>query len=186
MQVIIAQILGIIALIITVICYQLNSHKKILICQIAASTLFSIDLFLLGAYTGTLLNIIGICRGVVFYQREKYKWANSKLVPAFFMVAAAVCVAVTYKSPVDLIPLIGIESTTIALYVKNPKYIRLFTLPSPPSWLVYNVVNGNIGGIMNEIFVFTSIIIAMIRYDIPKRRKAASASGNNSGEDGAE
>ena len=59
---IIGQILGILALIVTIICYQLNSQKKMLAAQMLAATLFTVNLALLGGMSGALLNIHGICR----------------------------------------------------------------------------------------------------------------------------
>ena len=165
---IIAQALGILALCVTIICYQLNSQKKILLCQMIAATLFTVNLALLGGMSGALLNIHGICRALTFYQRGKYKWADSPLWVWFYIAAAVVCVAVTYKSPLDLLPLIGQIFTTISFFMKDAAKIRLFTLPSPPCWFIYHLSTGNIGGTLNEIFVISSIIIGMIRLDRKK------------------
>lgn len=165
---IIAQIFGILALGVTIICYQLNSQKKILIAQVIASILFMLNLAFLGGMSGALLNIHGICRALTFYQRGRHKWADSPFWIWFYIVAAVVCVAITYKSPLDLLPLVGQICTTTSLFMKDPAKIRLFTLPSPPCWFIYHLANGNIGGTLNEIFVIASIIIAMIRLDRKK------------------
>ncbi len=165
---IIAQILGILALGVTIVCYQFNSQKKILAAQMIAATLFTVNLALLGGMSGALLNIHGICRALTFYQRGKHKWADSPFWVWFYIVAAVVCVAVTYKSPVDILPLVGQIFTTISFFMKDAAKIRLFTLPSPPCWFIYHLTTGNIGGTLNEIFVISSIIIGMIRLDRKK------------------
>lgn len=162
---IIAQIIGIVALGVTIVCYQLNSQKKILIAQILASCLFTANLALLGGMSGALLNIHGICRALTFYQRGRRKWADSPAVVWFYIIAGAVCVAVTYKSPIDILPLIGQTCTTVALFMKDPAKIRRITLPSPPCWLIYHLSTGNIGGVLNEIFVIGSIIVGIVRLD---------------------
>ena len=166
---IIGQGIGILALCVTIICYQFNSQKKILAAQMIAATLFTVNLALLGGMSGALLNIHGICRALTFYQRGRYKWAVSPLWVWFYIVAAVVCVAVTYQSPIDLLPLIGQSITTIAYFMKDAKKIRLFTLPSPPCWFLYHAFTGNIGGMLNELFVISSIAVGMFRLDRKKK-----------------
>ncbi|MBQ8332906.1 MAG: YgjV family protein [Clostridia bacterium] len=163
-----SQIIGIAALCVTIICYQFNDQKKILIMQIIASVLFMTNLALRDAMAGALLNIHGICRALVFYQRGRRKWADSPLWAVFFSVLAIVCVAVTWQSPLDILPAVGTIFTTAAYYMTDPKWIRRLTLPSPPMWFVYHLSSMNIGGVCNEIFVTVSIITAMIRYDFRK------------------
>lgn len=171
MNEILGQILGILALLVTIICYQLNSQKKILIAQIAASSLFILNLALLGAISGALLNVHGICRALIFYQKEKHPWARSNLWVLFFILAAAAITFFTYQSWVDILPFVGTVFTTIALSMTDPGKIRLLTLPSPPCWLTYHLLNGNIGGTLNEIFVIGSVLVGMFRLD---RKKKAS------------
>lgn len=175
----ISQIIGILALCVTIICYQFNDQKKILIMQIIASVLFMTNLALRDAMAGALLNIHGICRALVFYQRGRYKWADSPLWAVFFSVLAVVCAAVTWKSPLDILPAVGTIFTTIAYYMTDPRWIRCITLPSPPMWFVYHLSTGNIGGVLNEIFVIISIVTAMIRYDF--RREPGNTSEINGG-----
>lgn len=162
---VIAQVIGIAALILTIICYQFNSQKKILLTQICCSILFILNLALLGAWSGALLNIHGIARALVFYQRGRHKWAESNLWVWLFCVLAVVCVGITYQSPLDILPLVGTIFTTISLSKTDPKWIRRLTLPSPPCWFTYHLANHNIGGTLNEVFVFCSIVVAMFRYD---------------------
>lgn len=175
---IISQILGILALCVTIICYQFNDQKKILIMQIIASVLFTTNLALRDAMSGALLNIHGICRALVFYQRGRYKWADSPLWAVFFSILAVVCVAVTWKSPLDILPAAGMIFTTVAYYLTDPKWIRILTLPSPPMWFVYHLSTGNIGGVLNEIFVIASILTAMYRYDFRKGKGNTPQNGD--------
>ena len=129
-------------------------------------TLFTINLALLGGMSGALLNIHGICRCLTFYQRGRYKWADKTTFWVwFYCIAAVICVAVTYRSPLDILPLVGQIFTTISFAQKDASKVRLFTLPSPPCWFVYHLSTGNIGGTLNEIFVISSIVVGMIRLD---------------------
>ncbi len=167
---IIGQGFGIFALIGTVICYQFNSRRRILLMQILCAVLFMLNLACLGAWAGALLNIHGIVRACVFYQKDRHSWAASEWWTVFFCALAVVCVVFTWRSPVDLLPLVGTVFTTLSLSRKAPRQIRFLTLPSPPCWFAYHLLNRNAGGVLNEIFVLSSILIAMVRYGDFKRR----------------
>ena len=167
---IIGQVFGILALIGTVVCYQFNSQRRILQMQILCALLFILNLACLGAWAGAFLNVHGIARACVFYQKDRYPWAASEWWTVFFCALAVVCVVLTWRSPIDLLPLVGTVFTTISLSRKDPRRIRFLTLPSPPCWFTYHLLNRNAGGVLNEIFVLSSVIIAMIRYGDFKKR----------------
>ena len=168
---ILAQALGIGALIAGIVWYQFNSRRKILVMQIIASALFIANLALLGGFSGALLNVHGIARALIYDQRDRHKWADSFWWPVLFSVLAAVCVAVTWQSWIDLLPLIGTLFSTVSLWQRDPARIRLLTLPSPPCWFFYHFTTRSIGGALTEIFVLSSILVAMFRF----RKKDASA-----------
>jgi len=65
--------------------------------------------------------------------------------------------------------------STVGFWVKNPKYTRLIYLPSSPCWLIYNVVNLSIAGVLTEIFASSSLLIAIFRFDILKKEKACES-----------
>ena len=53
--------------------------------------------FLLGAYTGLALDIVGVLRDVVFYNKDK-KWESSNWWTEFFADAKIVVVIYTYQN----------------------------------------------------------------------------------------
>ena len=55
---------------------------------------------------------------------------------------------------------------TIAFAGDNAKVIRLAGFINSPCWLVYNIFNYAIGGILCETFALVSITSALIRIDI--------------------
>lgn len=173
MTTIIGRLIGFLALAVTILCYQFNAQKKILLAQIIASSLFMANLLLLGQLSGACLNLLGIARACVFYQRGLHRWASHVGWVVFFSLASVAVSLCTYQSFLDLLPAAGMVFTTIALYVTDPAKIRLFTLPSPPCWFVYHLAAGNPAGALNEIFVVTSVIIGIIRLDRkPKKRES--------------
>ncbi len=60
---------------------------------------------------------------------------------------------------------------TLAFAGNNAKIIRLAGFISSPCWLVYNIFNNAIGGMICEIITLVSIISALIRIDIPEKKR---------------
>ena len=66
---------------------------------------------------------------------------------------------------IELLPLLGIIMMTIGFAVDEERKTRIFGFLNSPPWLVYNIINFNIGGIICEIFCMLSVIYGMVRYD---------------------
>ncbi len=164
-----AQIIGIIALICAVTSFQQRTHKYILAFQLASTSLFVAHYALLGAYTGAILNAIALIRSVVFINKDK-KWANSIVWLVLFCVVSVSTGVLTWNgSMVSVLPVLGMLFTTVAFWIKIPKYVRMTAFPSSPLWLVYNISCNAWGGAITEVINMISIIVAMIRLDFKKK-----------------
>jgi len=183
MTVYIGQGIGIIGLLFAVISFQKNSSKGILLFQILASTTFILHFLLIGAYTGSALNFIGVVRNLLFYyigsrrRNKSENHANKKLWLYLFIVIYIIAGSLTYKNFYSIFPIVGTIFSTVSLWIKNPKYIRLVMLPSSPCWMIYNFVNMSIAGVMTELFVMSSLIVAMLRFDLFQAPKGKSSCG---------
>ncbi len=104
---IISQILGILALVCNIFCYQMKSPKKLLFWQITASVMWILNLGIKGAVVGVLLNVHAVVRLTVYYLAENHKWARSKVWLPVFMISAAAIVILTYTGIPDALALIG-------------------------------------------------------------------------------
>ena len=60
---IVAQLFGVIGAIITIYSFQFKDNKLYFSAQAAGGLCFAINFYLLGAYTGSLLNLINVARG---------------------------------------------------------------------------------------------------------------------------
>ncbi len=167
---ILSQIFAILAIICNIICYQMKDKKKILFWQITATAMFIANLGLKLAWTGVLMNIHAVIRLTVFYLAPEHKWARSKVWLPLFMISAVVMTAFTYENIFDALALVGTLFTIYSFSCKSPAMTRLFTLPSPSCWFAYHLSHKNIGCV-NEIFVLCSIIVGIVRIDIPERKK---------------
>ena len=165
-----AQLVGFAAFVCAVLSFQRRTHKGIVALQLTSNILFTMHFCLLGAYTGAVLNGIAAVRAGVFVNKGK-KWADNFI---WFIVFCALSIAagiLTWDGVSSILPILGMICTTIAYWLKTPKYVRMAAFPSSPLWLVYNIVNNSYGGVITEIVNMISIIIAMIRLDFKKENE---------------
>ncbi len=158
------QILGFGALIFSVAGFQNNNRKNILIIMGIGNFLWAAHFFLTGALTGAAMNGLAIFRNYVF---ENYRetFADYRL-PLIIISVFALATILTWQGIISLLPFGGMTTGTIAFWQRNPKHIRLLSLLSPPLWFTHNFIQGSYPGMIIEILVFFSILIAIFRYDV--------------------
>ena len=152
------------------IMFQQNDRKKILICQTIGNSFFCIHYFLLGTFTGAVLNAISATRAMIYFNREK-KFFNSPVWLWFFMVVSAVAGVLTWEGTISILPTVGMVIGSVSVWVKKPRYIRILCFIPSPMWMTYNIVSNSIPGIITEAFVMISILISIVRYDILKKEE---------------
>ena len=159
-----AQVVGSFGIVFSLLSFQFSKRKHIMLSQMTASLLFSAQLFMVGAITGGCLDMISFVRTLIFSNNHK-KWASSKLWLLGFVAVMIVTGALTWKDGWSILPILGSVLSTVALWMKKEKYIRLISLAVGPCWLIYNFVTGAYTGALNELLAMTSIVISLIRHD---------------------
>ena len=130
-----------------------------------ASLSCATSLIMLGGIAGGLLDVVAFSRTLVFSLGDKYAWARNKLwLPFYFVLIIAVGV-ITWErgSIVTLFAILGTLLSTVALYMKREKYMRIISLFVGPCWIAYNLIYASCFGILNEIIAMTSIAVALWR-----------------------
>ena len=156
--------------------FQQNKRSRIIGFQIVAALLFITHYIFLGftngadAFTGAALNFIGLSRSIVFINNHK-KWAKSPLWLVFFIIVSVIAGVLTWESWYSFMPPLAMILTTVSYWMKDETKIRLITFPSSPCWLIFNIITGSFAGIVTECVVMSSLIIAIIRYDVLKKEK---------------
>lgn len=165
------QILGLVAFALSVATYQQNTHKRIVLMQLLANICFTLHFYLLDAYTGALLNAVGIARCIVYICKHQ-KWAASNLWIIFFSLLCVTACACTWEGYLSLLPACAMVFTTVAFGVDKPALTRFFSLPSSPLWLIYGIITHSWGSVLTECFNIISIVIGMLRFDRKKQAQA--------------
>lgn len=176
---IIAQVIGIFAMVFNLLSYQQKTRNKAIIFQLFGTTLFTVNFLMLGAMVGGLLNLVGAIRAIIFINKEKLRADHIAWQIGFVIVyfASYILTFTAFgKEPtpfnfiIEFLPLIGMIATTISYRFTDAKAIRRFGLISSPAWLVYNIANMAVGAILCEVLSLGSIIIGIIRLDRKKKQ----------------
>lgn len=169
-----AQLVGFAGAVTYFLVFQMKKRKNILGLNVLAASIFVLHFFLLGAYTGAAMNVVCALRCVIYYYNDK-KWAKSKIWLAVFIGVSVVLGVLTWSDTYSVLPLASMIITSVSFWLKNEKHIRLLTLPSPPCWIIYNIHNGSVSGMVTDFIILVSIIISIVRYDILKNHKKQAA-----------
>jgi hypothetical protein len=166
----IAQLVGIVAVIFSLLIFQQNKRLVMLQLATTAAFLYTIHFFMLGALTGAMMNLIGAGRCYVFYKVTPNKH-NEWILWAFLGLSAAATIA-TWQGPISLLALAGSVCSGIASWKKEPRTIRRFALSAPPLWFTYNAISGSYPGMFIEIAILASNLVGQRRFDFKHKSRA--------------
>ena len=165
------QALGLVPSIIALTSLQSGSRKRILTLQLVCCVMWVAHYALLGAWTGVLINLLGLFRAVVCSYNDR-KWASSKLWLIFFLVCYAASPLLTWDGPYCLLLGLAMMLTTVALWTHDMRLTRLLFLCNSPLVLVYNFIARSFSCAAIEVVALISFMIAVWRFDIrPKRAR---------------
>ena len=167
---IIGQLMGMMAVILGFVSYQMHTQKKILVVQTATALAFCIHYLLIGAYSGLALNSLAIVRNLAYYHRDKKLFSGQKC-PIFFAILMAFMGALSWQDWYSLFIIAGLVINTLCLSFTNPQNIRKSILVTSPMVLIYNCFVFSIGGVVYESVAIISSVIGIITYR--KQRKNA-------------
>ena len=168
---IIAQTIGYIGFAIGVFAFQSNKHKTIVLSKALTDICFGLQYLMLGAYTGALINCIGIVRNLTL-ANVKDQSRSQKVATVFFVALISVACVLTWAGPLSILAMVGKICTTVSFSIKNTTILRFLTIPSCILWGIYDVATGAYGGALYEAAGVVSILIAWIRFDVVEKRRA--------------
>ena len=165
---IISQLFGILGLVFSALSYQEKNNKRFFIEQGLAGLMFFINFTLIGAMSAALFNLTNLVRGAIFSKKEKKLW-KLIVVAGLYTICFVFSLSLIIDNPFQIflssLTYLTLEIMTVLMWRGNGKYIRYGQFfVSSPSWIIHNIFNFSLGGILCEIFMMTSVIISFIRY----------------------
>ncbi len=173
------QIVGFVAAALMILSFQFKENKKLFICQVLSTTLFSLHYMFLAlggnsnAFSGMAQNIGGLLIRIVMLLQIRFKWAKSPITMSLLCTYCAVMAALTYTGDfICILPTVGNIILIGAMWTNDRDKIRIGQFAvTTPSWLIYNFSAMSISGIITESFNLISIGIYYIRQAIKRRRE---------------
>lgn len=167
----IAQIFGLIALILLVASYVQKEKTKFLFIQLFSNTCYAIQYLLLNATSALVTNLVNIIKTYIFYKNSKN---NKKTSLITFIIIELVILSlgiITYESPISLIPIIMAMLFTYGKYQDNMKVLYTIAMISSISWILYNYIVGAYVSIIACVIEFIASIIGYVRVNKSKVKK---------------
>jgi hypothetical protein len=170
---IVAMIIGLVAVTVFLLSFQQKTRGKIIAFNATSRVLYIVQYILLGAFSGAVLDVLGIVASLLAGVRDnpKLKRYMKLLIPLMY-IAFIVAGVFTYKSPLDLFALFAVMLHTGAFFLTDERKIRMLSLAGSPLWLVYNLTSLAIGSAIGDALSICSIGIAIYRYDYLPHKKA--------------
>lgn len=126
---------------------------------------------MLGAYVGALTcGIVAIEIIINTILEDKGKITLKPLIILYLIISMLLGIT-TFSSFIDLLPIIASILFVFTLIQYKEKYVRLLILGNLTSWIIYDFFVGAYLAGISDLFVISSTIMAVIRYDIRKMVK---------------
>lgn len=168
-QFIIAQSVGVAATILALSVFQVNKRTSMLWLALAAGMLFTLHFWLLGAYTGAILNFVAAVRTYAFVKVNPSRkniwmlWVSTLI--------GLVATIILWQGPLSLFAFAGYATSGIMFWQTKPKNIRLWGIVPSPFWFTYNAITHSYPGMFIEVVNVVSVLIGMYRFDRTSKSK---------------
>ncbi len=163
----IAQVFGVLGLIMIVISFQNNDKQKLLKYQIFSSLLFAIQYLCLNATNGCLMNVMTLIRNII-YKRYKKTPLLYVIVIISFMIGLSL---LFYDGLFSLFPGVAVILYTLALWQNNLTITRIGEAVACLVLAIYNIKVLAISGLVSTLLELCFAIIAIYRFDIRERKR---------------
>jgi len=160
---IIGQILGVVAVLIGILSYQMKRQENLLKFKLLNSIVKTFNELLTGALTGAALHVVGAIKYPVYMVRNK-KGKDGKLIPIIFTLITAIVGIITWTKWYSVFVFSGMVIHAFCMSFKDAQKVRYSVLITSPLIIVYNILTYNYAGVVYEAFVITSSVIGIIRY----------------------
>ena len=165
---VIAQVFGILGLIVIVSSFQFKDNKTFFLMQGAGSLFFFVNFFMIGAFGGAFFNLTNLVRGLLFMKDREKPW-KTILIEILYTGCFLFSIFLTKGDLVQIIlaalPFVALLFMTVCMKKGNPTHIRVSQIAyMSPAWIIHNIFNFSLGGLICEIINMISSLIALIRY----------------------
>lgn len=165
---IVAQIIGILLIILNVISMQLKNKKNIVFVLLIINLLAAINLMMLGSYTGSIICFFAVIQIIINNIFERKDKEIPKVILGIYIIISIICGVITYKTIFDVLPIISSILFTITIIQKKEKNIRRIHLINMSLWVVYDFISAAYTNVISDSITLVSDLVGIYRFDIRK------------------
>ena len=159
-------IFGFSGLFLTILAWQFNVRKKILLTHAAAALMFTFELFLLGGFVGALMALMSAIKALTaLYTRHRY------VVLGFIFVPLVPAVAIM-SAPFEVLVLIAHVTGVLTFFSQKVSTMRILAPIGTILWGIHNLIVGAWGQFLTDIIALLSMVLGAYRhrrgYNIPQ------------------
>lgn len=138
----IAQSVGCIAVVTSLIIYQRKTKKGILAFKLVQDICWLTHYLLIAAFPAAATSGLCICRGFIFYHSDKKIGKSFWWLP-IFLTLYAVSAILTWKNAFSIFPAISSSLSTVAFWMKDPRKTKLISILASLCTLTYNITQAH-------------------------------------------
>jgi hypothetical protein len=165
---ILVQLIGGLGILASLISFQCKKHNSILAFITLNEAIFAAQYLMLGAYTGTAMNLIGCVRNTVF-SKQLAKGKKTTVSTIIFTIIFFIFGILTWQGAKSILIIVAKVLSTIAYGNKNPTVVRGIVFITCTSWLIYNYCVFSVAGVICEAVTLISLLIGIVRLDLMPR-----------------
>ena len=167
-----ALIVGLAAVFAYLLSFQFPKRRAVIACNVISRILYVLQYLLLFAFEGAAMDISAIPSSVLAARKhmpfvQKHRLGIILAVNAFQILIGLL----VWQVWLSWVPVVGVMLETNALWLTREKDIRRLSLTSLPFWLFYNLRCGAYGSALGNVLAMGSIVMAILRYDLPAKHK---------------
>ncbi len=166
---IVAQIFGVLIIISNVIAMQMKNKKQILFWYILANMFSVINYVLLKGDSGAIICFFAIIQTVINNIFEKRGKKIPTNIVSLFIGISIILGAVTYKSQIDILPIVCSILYTLIIIQDKEKNIRKLALANIIIWISYGIICKAYTASISDLITAVSTLIGIYRFDIKKK-----------------
>ncbi|MBE5819796.1 MAG: YgjV family protein [Clostridiales bacterium] len=164
MNLLLAQVFALLSSLCLLISFWQKKRKNILFFQMLDSLFDVFQYIFLGAYTASLISLLGSTRAYFF---SKF---NKKVFLYIFLLLYIISAIITFNGLITVIPLIAALIYTVVIWNKKEKYIRLYSILVFILWLTHDIlVEAYVSSIVDLVIIISNSI-AIYKIDLKEKK----------------
>lgn len=168
-NIVVAQIVGILAIIVFSLSPQQKTKVRVLIFQLTSSILYALQYLFLGAYSAVATNTIGAAKNWIFYKYANKNKENPIILLIIYIIIIVISGILTYTNIFSIFPIFLSILYAYGTWQSNLKIYRAISVFGALCWIIYNFSVAAYVSAIGNIIQLISAIVAVIRLDLMKK-----------------